>query len=173
MHLTFSSEQKFDTLFREYYPSLVAFANKQINDLETSEDLVQELFVHLYEKKGVEIKESLKSYLFKAVFNKCKSHHRKLEVHQKYESEVASADQESYRDLLVSTELEERVFREINRLPEKCRLIFTLNRFEDFTNDEIAEKLNISKRTVETQISKALKILRSSLDPKTFFTFFA
>ncbi|MEQ9402385.1 MAG: RNA polymerase sigma-70 factor [Cyclobacteriaceae bacterium] len=169
----FSTIQSFEKAFEEYYPGLVAFAYKQINSLEASEDIVQELFVYLYEnKERIEIKESFKGYLFSAVFNRCKSFQRKQLTREKYEAELKIKDQNEYRDLLTETEFEERVYREINKLPERCREIFTLNRFEDLTNDEIAKRLNISKRTVETQISKALKILRSSLDPKTFFVFF-
>lgn len=173
MQQVFPSISSFEKAFREFYPSLVAFANKQLKDLDASEDIVQELFVYLYEKKDqVTITDSLKPYLFKAIFNRCKSYQRKQMTHEKYEQSLKDSDQNEYRDLLMETELEERVYREINKLPDRCREVFKLSRFEDLSNDEIADKLNISKRTVETQISKALKSLRSSLDPKTFYTFF-
>lgn len=169
----FPNVRNFENTFRDYYPSLVAFANKQIQDLDASEDLVQELFVYLYERRDqVVVDGSIKSYLFKAIFNRCKSHQRKLIVHEKYEQSLKDSEMNEFRDLLTETEMEQRVYHEINKLPDRCKEIFKLSRFEDLSNEEISKKLNISKRTVETQISKALKTLRSSLDPKTFYIFF-
>ena len=173
MHQIFTSTSSFENTFREFYPSLVVFANKQLHDLDASEDIVQDLFVYLFEKRhGLIINDSLRAYLFKAIFNQCKSYQRKQLTHERYEQSMKSSEMNEFRDLLTETEMEERVFKAINKLPERCKEIFRLSRFEDLSNDEIAIQLNISKRTVETQISKALKNLRSTLDPKTFYTFF-
>ena len=169
----FPTVRSFEQVFNDHYQLLVAFAHKQTGNLEISEDIVQELFVYLYEnRQKIEIKGPLKNYLFGAVFNKIKSHQRKEAVRERYESELSVNNQRMFRDLLVETEFEKKVFDEINKLPNRCREIFKLNRFEDISNDEIAVKLGISKRTVETQISKALRLLRNSLDPKVFFFFF-
>ncbi len=167
--MLFKNLHSFNDIFEDYYAPLVAFANKLIHDLDMSEDLIQDLFVSLYEKnESIKLKTAIKPYLFKAAYNRCMSHLRKVQP-EILNDEMENAE---FRDLMVETEFEARVYAEIQKLPDRCREIFTLNRFEDLSNDEIAEKLDISKRTVETQISKALKILRSSLDPKTFYTFF-
>jgi RNA polymerase sigma-70 factor (family 1) len=171
--MIFSSLEDFNNKFKAYYSELVAFANKQVFDLETSQDIVQEIFIYLYENNSrLEVKESIKSYLFKAVFNRCKSHQRKIFTRERYASEIRIENYSEYRDLLVETEFEKHVHAEINKLPERCRQVFMLSRFEEHSNDVIAKHLGISKRTVETQISKALKVLRSKLDSKTFLLFF-
>ena len=171
--MIFSSLKDFEKAFEAFYPLLVAFANKQIHNLEASKDIVQDLFVYVYENRDeLHISGALKNYLFGAVFNKCKTYQRKMIIQENYVAHVQQNEQTEFQDLLVETEGEQRIYQEINKLPKKCQLIFKLSRFEDFTNEEIAAKLNLSKRTVETQISKALKILRSKLEPRIFILFF-
>jgi len=171
--MLFPDVKNFDEVFNEYYSMLVAFTNKSISDLDTSEDLVQDLFIYLFENRNkIEINGSIKSYLFQAVFNKCKSHQRKLITIEKYESQLKEEDFNEYRDTLVTTEFEAQLHQAIKRLPTRCQEIFTLSRFDDKSNDEIALQLGISKRTVETQISKAIKVLRKKISPENFFMIF-
>ena len=173
MQSPFTTKKSFESTFKAYYPNLVAFAYKYIPDINICEDLVQELFIDLFEKKDqLRIKNSVKPYLFQSMHNRCISYLRKQKTIEKNESQIKLSDYDEFRDTLVEVEFEYKVYQEINKLPEKCREIFMLSRFEDFSNEEIAQKLKISKRTVETQVSKALKILRESLSPKALNAFF-
>jgi RNA polymerase sigma-70 factor (family 1) len=162
-------EIAYQMLFKEYYKVLTIFAAKYLKDLEASKELVQELFVHIYEKRGnLDINSSLKSYLFRSVHNRCINSINAQKIRNRY-----AENYNNISDIRINTleqevnvsELENALHTAINKLPPKCQVIFKLNRFEGLTNNEIAEKLTLSKRTVETQISKALKILRVKLEP--------
>lgn len=169
--MLFKNTTSFEKIFREYYADLVVFSNKFVKDLEVSEDIIQELFINLYEKnEQIQLTNGIKPYLFKAAYNRSISYLRKS--HPIPLDGSANDAIEEFRDILEETEFESHVYAEIQKLPDRCREVFMLSRFKDLTNDEIAERLNISKRTVETQISKALKTLRSALDPTTFYIFF-
>jgi RNA polymerase sigma-70 factor (family 1) len=156
-------------LFKEYYKVLTIFAAKYLKDIEASKELVQELFVHIYEKReNLDINSSLKSYLFRSVHNRCINSINAQKIRDRYaEHYTKNSDiriNTLEQDVNVS-ELENALHTAINNLPPKCKAIFKMNRFEGLSNHEIAEKLTLSKRTVETQISKALKILRVKLEP--------
>lgn len=158
-------EKAYRTLFEQYYPILVAFACKYVESTDAAKEVVQEVFIKLYQsRETLQIKQSVKSYLFKAVYHTCindlhAQQRRKIHHHQAFEELPTSA----YRDDLVETEAVERVYQAVQKLPDQCRRIFTMNRFEGMTNQAIANELNLSKRTVETQVSKALRLLREAL----------
>jgi RNA polymerase sigma-70 factor (family 1) len=162
-------EAAYEMLFKEYYKVLTIFANKYIKDIETSKELVQELFVHLYERREtLDINSSLKSYLFRSVHNRCINFINAQKIRDKYAEHVNYTNniaQNSLEEEVNLSELENALYKAIAELPPKCQAIFKLNRFEGLSNVEIADKLTLSKRTVETQISKALKILRLKLEP--------
>ena len=162
-------EAAYEMLFKEYYKVLTVFANKYIKDIETSKELVQELFVHLYERREtLDINSSLKSYLFRSVHNRCINFINAQKIRDKYAEHVNYTNniaQNSLEEEVNLSELENALYKAIGELPPKCQAIFKLNRFEGLSNVEIADKLTLSKRTVETQISKALKILRLKLEP--------
>lgn len=162
-------EPAYEMLFKEYYQILVIFANKYLYDIEASKELVQDLFVTIYEKREkIVINSSLKSYLFRSVHNRSLNYLNAQKIKNKYAEHVSNQgnlNENSIENQINKTELEHAIYRAIGELPPKCRDIFKLNRFEGLTNSEIAEKLKLSKRTVETQISKALKILRVKLEP--------
>ena len=162
-------ESAYEMLFREYYRVLVVFANKYLLDIEASKELVQDLFVHIFEKREkLDINSSLKSYLFRSVHNRSLNLINAEKIKNKYVEHVTNTSPKNMNNIDVEmnkTELEHAIYKAIGELPPKCRDIFKLNRFEGLTNSEIAEKLRLSKRTVETQISKALKILRVKLEP--------
>ncbi len=160
-------ETFYKSIFYQYYKVLTYFANKYVNDLETSKEIVQELFVKLYEKRyTIKIETSFKSYLFKAVYNSCINHINQTNVREHHHQQIKSLgdDRTDFLDETIhSSELEHKIYSEIEKLPLQCKRIFKLNRFEGISNADIAEQLGLSKRTVETQISKALRILRSKL----------
>ena len=161
----------YESLFREYYRPLVVFALKYVRDPDTAKEIVQDFFVRLYEKRlSVVIDASLKSYLYRSVYNSCINHISHIEMRNRHLKNIAIQTENEFTDNQVSTiELQNRIYTCIEGLPDQCRRIFKMNRLEGLKNEQIAVALRISKRTVETQISKALKILRRKL--ADYFTF--
>ncbi len=168
-----SGDEKFyKSVFYEYYPVLTYFANKYVNDIETAKEIVQEFFVRLYEKRfSLNIDTSFKSYLYKSVYNSCINYLTQVAVREQHHRHIKNMTHEksvfSEVDMNM-VELEKKIYNEIEKLPAQCRRIFKMNRFDGLSNSEIAEKLQLSKRTVETQISKALRILRKNV-PEEYF----
>lgn len=153
----------FERLFRDFFPPLMAFARKILGDEDDARDVVHQVFINLWEKRQeVDLSSSLKSYLFTSV------HNRSLNVirdRKKFSSEEVPevAGEWDVSAQIESMELEEKIRESIDSLPEKCREIFELNRFSGLKYSEIASKLGISVKTVENQMTKALKILREQL----------
>lgn len=163
-----SGDEKFyKSLFKEYYPALTFYALKIVNSAETAREIVQDLFVKIYEKRySLNIDTSLKSYLYRSVYNSCMNYIQHVSIMEHHHKIIRSEtnDVESFsEDEIFRVELEQKIYNEIEKLPEQCRKIFKMNRFDGMSNSEIAEELGLSKRTVETQISKALKVLRGRL----------
>ncbi len=154
----------FEKLYDEFYSPLCLFANKYLGDLDLSRSLVQELFVDLWLKREkLAIREPVKFYLYKAVRNRAIDHLRKSNRNVKL-SEVSDSKLSSpFEDKLEEAELNARINQSINELPEKCREIFLLCRFEGLKYSQIAEKLNISVKTVEMQMGIALKKMKDKL----------
>jgi len=157
----------FEELFRSFFPGLVLFAQKYVSDNDTAKEIVHNVFINLWEKREkIDTSSSLKSYLFTSVHNRCLNHIRDQKKFDKNESHLEMQNSNLFAvgtDNLEERELEQRIFDALQALPEKCREIFTLNRFEELKYAEIAEKLGISIKTVEAQMSKALRILREKL----------
>lgn len=157
----------FELLFQFYYPGLVIYATQFAVDRLQAEDIVQNLFVRLWEKRQrVQLVDSLKSYLFTSVRNSCLNTLKHQKVENKYVEQLYDLSEKNllYQpNLYIASELQEIILGAIDKLPERCREVFVMSRLEQMKNDEIAEKLDLSKRTVETHISHALKILRVEL----------
>lgn len=154
----------FEEAFRAYYRPLCAFANTYMKDRDKSEDLVQELFVKLWnERERLNVTSSLKAYLFSAVRNRSLNELEKV-VRMKPLSEglhnTTPEDTQSEED---HTWRSARVLAAIEALPEERRKVFKLSRNEGLKYHEIAERLGISVKTVENQMGKALKTLREDL----------
>ncbi|WKN43145.1 RNA polymerase sigma-70 factor [Tunicatimonas pelagia] len=162
-------ESAYQALFEEYYTVLTTFAYQYVHDLDAAKELVQEVFITLYQKRAsIRIEKSLKSYLFQAVYRRFLNTHTQQERRDFYHNEVArEQDFSDCTDAMEQAEALQRIHRAIDQLPDQCRRIFTMNRFDGMNNQAIADQLHLSKRTVETQISKALKLLRQSLLPQT------
>jgi RNA polymerase sigma-70 factor, ECF subfamily len=158
---------QFETLFRSSYVSLVKYARTLINDQDTAEEIVQDLFFRLWQdKEKLNIESSLNGYLFRAVHNRCLHHIEHLKVVERHARETATGNfesSESPSDVLQYKELQAKIARILERLPERCGKIFTMNRFEGLRYSEIAEKLSISVKTVEANMGKALKEFRKAL----------
>jgi len=140
--------------------------------MELSEDIVQSVFVKLWENKHSLKSESIRFFLLNSVKNSCIDLSRKKETQEKYTQRQISQDSDYGDDFWAENELKEMIETAIGKLPPKCREIFKLSRYEGLKSDEIARKLQISQRTVETQITKALKILRNDLKDYLFQLFF-
>lgn len=162
--LSQGSEKAFEEAFQLYFKVLAVFAKKFVSDLQVAEDLVQEVFVKLYEnRKSVQFHTSLKAFLFQSVRNKCIDHLRSVKSKSNHHDQIKLsnyAEQFDFTDTMLQAELEERIYNAISELPTQCQQIFKMSRLEGKKNQEIAETLKISKRTVETQVSNALKRLR-------------
>ena len=162
-------ESAYRQIFEQYYQKLVVFAHRYLDDMESARDIVQDLFVNLYDSRhSISIQTSLKSYLYSAVKNRCLNQFKQKQVREKhrqmsiFEANVLHPDLEEEMD---AVELEARIYEIVSKLPDKCRQIYIMSRVDGKQNKEIADELNLSKRTVETQISKALKYLKNSLFP--------
>jgi RNA polymerase sigma-70 factor, ECF subfamily len=159
-----NSETAFDELFRKYYKKLVYFALKVVKNHDTANEVVQDLFVNFWEKRQqLEPKISLQAYLYRAVYNNCVHSIKKEKQIQGNELNQINEPVEDFNNLLESTELELKIYALIDKLPTECQRIFKLSRFEELKYQEIANQLSLSVKTVETQMSRALKFLRLNL----------
>lgn len=163
-----SDKTAFDQLFRMYYPNLCRFANTIIHSEILAEEAVQDTFVKLWEtKKNLGQIKSIKSYLFKSVYNRCLWLIKKQNTQERYEhlyaldmpSQLNDDDKENWEAF------KPYIQAAVNKLPDKCRQIFLLRRYEGLTNSEIADFLNISVKTVENQLTIAVQKLRKELHP--------
>jgi len=158
------NEESFAKAFDHYYTSLCYFTDKYIHDLDESRSLVQQVFVDLWIKRDkLVIQYSLKSYLFKAAQNSALDYLKHKLVETKYLNDIKPEEIIVERDLIEEAELNARINAAIGELPEKCREIFLLCRFEELRYTEIALRLGISVKTVEMQMGIALKKLKSKL----------
>ena len=156
------NEKAFEILFKKYYKPLCYIAIQNTGRFEEAEDIVQELFIEIYNNRTkLTIHSNFKNYLFGALYYKCnyfnKKKGRTIPLDVKYNDHTDHSDIPS--EILEEYELEKAIYKTIGTLPEKCREIFELSRFERLKNREIADKLSISVKTVETQIGIALKRL--------------
>ena len=164
--------QSLKFLFDTFYPSLCHFAVQFLNDHDQSEEVVQDLFVRLWENRGqLEIKTSLKSYLFRSVRNQCLNLIQHEKVRQKHAGKIREAlfSEDVSNNFFLDGEIAAGIQAAIEEMPEKRREIFRLNREEGLKYKEIAERLDISVKTVETHMGLALKTLRDKL--KRFYLF--
>lgn len=159
----------FDFIFHYYYSGLCAYAERITGDEKAAEDIVQDLFVSLWIKhKKIKINTSLRNYLFISVKNRSLDYIKKKKTDEK-NIYLITSDLELTENLsnfwFAESELEAKVQKSLEKLPPRCRNIFKLSRFEGLKNNDIAKKLGISKRTVELQVSNALRQLKNDLQP--------
>jgi RNA polymerase sigma-70 factor, ECF subfamily len=160
-------KKKFETLFRQYFTGLCYFARKYTGDLDTAKEIVHGVFIRIWEnRRDFDWEKPAKSYLFTSVYNRSLN---QIRDNQKFISHEEAAvrhlitDNSIFSDNLETTELESLIKSTLQRLPQKCREVFELSRFEGRKYAEIAEHLGISVKTVEAHMSKALHILKEEL----------
>ena len=165
-HIQADRDDAFETLFKRYYTVLYKFTCRIINDPQEAENVVQDLFVRFWEKRlEINIESSLKSYLFTSAKNHALNYIKRerrltlLDDNSELEKETA----ESPESVLIKDETVIAVRNAIYKLPEKCREIYLMKKYDDLSYQEIAVILKISVNTVKTQMKRALKSLAQNL----------
>lgn len=162
-----SDQSSFSIIFTGYYSDLVQFAGTFISDLDTCEDIVQNAFVDFWEnRETLIILSSLKSYLLRMIQNRCIDWLRHMKIREQYNTyadhhlRLMENDTENY---ILRSELEANLEKALRLLPSEISSAFRMNRQEGLTYHEIAEQQNVSLRTIEVRIGKALALLREQL----------
>ena len=161
--MAFTDLARFEELFKGLFKPLCAFAMKFTGDVDTAKNLVHEVFIQVWEKfDSLPPETNYKSYCYTAVRNKCLNHIRdkkKFVILQ----DAADDEPQVTNTTLETAELQQKIEAAIAALPEKCRMVFELSRIEGLKYAEIAVKMNISIKTVEAQMSKALALMKEHL----------
>jgi RNA polymerase sigma-70 factor (ECF subfamily) len=163
-------EQAFARIFDEYYARLVAFARASLQTRDVAEEMVQDVFVHVWARReSLVIERSLTAYLFRAVRNRVSNERRALRLETAYSEQIVreiggdGAAPARTDDRLGEAELEQALAAALARLPDRPRQVFLLNRREHLAYAEIADVLGIAVKTVEMHMARALAALRESL----------
>lgn len=158
---------EFEKLFRKLYTDLCHYAFRFLKDMDAAEEIVQDLFYSYWKnKEKIEVKTSLKSYLYQATKNKCLKAIKHNTVREKYTQELQAQNVIEASDASQEVEVEELteiIDKTLNQLSPRCREIFVMSRFDGLKYQEIANKLSISVKTVEANMGKALKLFRINL----------
>ena len=158
--------EAFDKLFRQYYASLVRFSFRFVADEDIAAEVVQDFFVHLWTKhKSLSINSSIKSYMMQSVRNLSLTYINKERSHAESNLSIYSEEGEAFdaSEELQGQNLENAYRKIVAGMPEKRREVFMLSRFDGLKYAEIAERLNLSQKTVEAHISSAIKQLKDGL----------
>ncbi len=161
------SDQAIDLIFRKYYGMCRAAALRIVKDVHLAEDLTQDVFLELWRKRADrQINTALKAYLRRSVVNRCLNYirDRKMAFDEDPNLPEWPDTQTDALSKMETSELEKKLMGAIDALPERCRIVFNLSRFEEMSYQQIATELEISVKTVENQISKALRLLRKAVD---------
>lgn len=156
----------FEKVFKENFKNLHAYACSILKDRDDAEEMVQNVFYKLWEKKEkIDELQSVQAYLYRSVYNECMNFVKHEKVKASYEAHAVHHGDVAGRahDTASAKELEHRLQQAMNDLPEQCRTIFQMSRFEELKYREIADKMGLSVKTIENQMGKALKILRTKL----------
>lgn len=155
-----------ELLFKKYYVFLCQAVARILIDEHSAEDIVQEVLFEVWKKRfDLNINISLKAYLRRAAVNKTLNHIRDRKMRWDDEDKLASIPNNS-NNIAVEMEgrdLEKAIHSAIDQLPERCRVVFSLSRFEEMSYQQIADSLGISIKTVENQMTKALRLLKESV----------
>jgi len=161
------NEGVFETVFKTHFKSLHAYAYTFLKDDDQAEEVVQNVFYRVWEKREqLKPDGSLKSYLYRAVHNESLNYLKHQQVKTSfqvyYAGEIEKQQDHSSKKILAN-ELERHIQQAMNELPQQCRTIFQLSRFEQLKYQQIADQLGLSVKTVENQMGKALKLMRAKL----------
>ena len=172
---SYSDIKRFNELFNEYYERIVRFAKSYVRDLPIAEDFASEAFAAFWENRDILSGETNpKAYILTIVKNKCINHLKHEQIRLKAEKEINSHSEWVLTtnlntleacdpDFIFSDEIQQILNETLEKMPQKTRRIFFLNRFEGLSYNEIALKMDVSPKTIEFHISKALRALRIAL----------
>jgi RNA polymerase sigma-70 factor (ECF subfamily) len=165
-------EEAFSDIYNTYAPSLTSFAAARLTSLEEANDIIHDLFVHLWQdRENININISLSAFLFTAIRYRIIDHIRKNSSRKKYAEQIAKIPvhaQEETENKIFEKELREKLDHAINQLSPRTKEVFRLSRFEHLSVREIALKMNVSEQTVKNQLTTALAQLRSLLGKVMF-----
>jgi RNA polymerase sigma-70 factor (ECF subfamily) len=160
-------EAAFEEVFKDNFKNLHSYAIAMLKDETIAEEMVQNVFFKLWERQEqITISGSIRAYLYRAVHNESLNHLKHMKIrrdHQLYVSHRGEERVDGGGKKVQLKELQEELQLALNELPEQCRTVFQLSRFEELRYREIADKLQISVKTVESHMGKALKLLRARL----------
>jgi len=156
----------FEDLFKSHYKRLHAYACTIVKDEIMAEEMVQQVFYKLWEKKDrIQVQQSVTAYLYRSVYHESINYLRHVKVKSAYQSHAAyhTTHPENTSGMAALHELEQKLDTALKELPQQCRTIFQMSRFEELKYREIADQLGLSVKTVENQMGKALRLLRIKL----------
>lgn len=171
-------EKAFEFIFRSYYSMLCSYAYDIIMDYDQAREIVQDVFVRIWENRSlIEINSSIKSYFFRSVNNQCinylkhnavlkrQNDNYQMEIIEKSDR-ISGYDEDYTLDSILYDGIEDDVIEAIDNLPDQCRQIFLQSRFERLSYEKIASQNNISINTVKTQLRRALEKIRTHMAEK-------
>ena len=164
-HLANSDARAFDFIYQKYFQKLYGAAYKRLQNRELTEEVVQELFISLWERRTeLKISGTLDSYLFTSIKYLTIAQFKKNNLFEQYSATLIPEENDLNftEEMVAFDELNEAYQKALQTLPERCREVFVLKR-TGLSQREISEKLDISEKTVENQMTKALKMLRDAL----------
>ena len=156
----------YEEIYNRHWPPLVNAAYKRLSSRHKAEDIVQNIFIDLYQRRvSIDLTISLKAYLNHALKFKILNEYRAEMIRAKYQKTLFFSDvcKNDFAEKIDAKELQKKIDKALNELPEKCKQVFMLSRKENFSNRDISESLSISVSTVEKHISKALKSIRCKI----------
>jgi RNA polymerase sigma-70 factor (ECF subfamily) len=161
------NESAFEELFKSHFKKLFAYALTIVRNEMAAEEIVQNVFYKIWEKHGlVEIQTSVSAYLYRSVYNDSLNYLKHEKVKASYQAHIATRSKDVVDNAASKaqlSELQEKLNSALSELPEQCRTIFQMSRFEELKYHEIAERMGLSVKTIESQMGKALRILRIKL----------
>lgn len=170
MAKAFENKINFESVFKEYFNPLVNYVNQQINDWESSREIVQNTFLKIWKiRDTLEIDTSLKAYLYRTTKNGMIDHIRKSKKNEEVKQVLLKNQLNHHEEELDSFTIKHEIVKAIQKLKPKNRKIFELSKFEGLTHKEIAEYLDISQRSVEDNISRALSFLQKEFEENEYF----
>jgi RNA polymerase sigma-70 factor (ECF subfamily) len=158
---------RFEEVFKTHFKALHAYACTLLRDELLAEEMVQQVFFKIWEKKEfLNIQASATAYLYKSVYHECLNYlkHQKVKAaYQQYSATMGEAATGGAAQKIQLSELQHHLNKALNELPEQCRTIFQMSRYEELKYQEIADRLGLSVKTIENQMGKALRLLREKL----------
>jgi RNA polymerase sigma-70 factor (family 1) len=160
------NEQAFELLYKKHVTVLITLARQKLADKELAEDFVHDAFISFYKRKeDLPTDISISAYLYVSLRNRIISYYRKDSLGQKYITHITHIHTDtdnSTVEQIEAKEFEERINKEIKKLPPQCKIVFELSRKEQLSNKEIGQKLDLSENTIEQHIRRALRQLKNS-----------